>query len=74
MTHFITTGDVRGQCPHRHRTVQGALACLRRDREGCRSQGGYSDRVLVEVNATGEREIEVYTGDDGTLAVEDTDM
>ena len=61
-TYYITTGDIRGRCPHRHRTIQGALACLRRDRDGCHSQGGYSDRCLVEVSPTGRREIEVYTG------------
>jgi hypothetical protein len=48
-TYYITTGSVRGTCPHKHRTESGAESCLQRDREGCNRQGGYSDRAVVEV-------------------------
>lgn len=41
---YITVGQVRGQCPHAHRTLSGAQSCLDRDRRGCTHQGGYSDR------------------------------
>lgn len=45
-TTYYTEGSVRGRCPHEHRTIAGALSCLERDRSGCRSQGGYSDREV----------------------------
>jgi hypothetical protein len=49
-THYFTTlGPVRRSCGHRHRSTQTALNCLERDRAGCRSQGGYSDRRLVRM-------------------------
>ncbi len=41
---YICIGSVRGSCGHKHRTLSGAAACLRRDRVGCKKQGGYSDR------------------------------
>jgi len=46
---WTTSGSVRGGCGHRHRTITGAARCLERDRSGCRSQGGYSDRSIVRV-------------------------
>lgn len=45
---YSTKGSVRGACGHRHRTLGGAIACLRRDRAGCKRQGGYSDRIVYE--------------------------
>lgn len=44
---YITKGSVRGSCGHKHTTHSGAYACLKRDQEGCASQGGYSDRDLI---------------------------
>ena len=52
-TIFSTYGSVRGCCGHRHTTLSGAARCLARDRAGCASQGGYSDRSLVLVDADG---------------------
>ncbi len=44
---YTTSGSVRGCCGHRHRTLGAAVACLRRDQDGCASQGGYSDRDII---------------------------
>lgn len=57
---YTTTGSVRGDCGHRHRTDTGALACLQRDRAGCRRQGGYSDRRIVALG--GAPEVDVVDG------------
>jgi hypothetical protein len=48
-TYYTTLGPVRGTCGHRHKEPRTALDCLDRDRSGCRSQGGYSDRRIVRV-------------------------
>jgi hypothetical protein len=48
--HYETEGNVRGNCGHRHRTLDGAIRCLRRDHRGCVSQGGYSDRYIYRVD------------------------
>jgi len=53
-TYYRTTGSVRGDCGHRHRTLSGAIRCLRRDQSGCAGQGGYSDRRIVEIDDDGE--------------------
>lgn len=50
---YTTTGSVRGDCGHRHRTLTGAVRCLRDDQVGCARQGGCSDREVVY--ADGER-------------------
>ena len=44
---YTTTGAVRGDCGHGHRTLETAERCLSRDRAGCARQGGYSDRRIV---------------------------
>ena len=44
---YTTSGNVRGACEHRHRTLRTAAICYHRDSVGCDSQGGYSDRRLV---------------------------
>lgn len=36
-TYYTTTGPVRGECGHRHRTVLAAYACLKRDGAGWRA-------------------------------------
>ena len=45
---YRTEGSVRGGCGHAHRTTAAAERCIRRDQDGCRSQGGYSDRVILD--------------------------
>lgn len=44
---YTTKGDVRGCCDHKHRNLSTAVACLKKDRSGCKSVGGYSDRKVV---------------------------
>lgn len=53
MTHFTTRGEIRGQCPHKHKTRAGAQRCLDADSAGCRQQGGYSDREIVVIDDDG---------------------
>jgi len=43
---YTTIGSVRGCCGHKHRTIEAAVDCIKRDQSGCRSQGGYSDREV----------------------------
>lgn len=43
---FTAIGNVRGSCGHNHRTIDTAAKCLRKDKQGCMSQGGYSDRQV----------------------------
>lgn len=50
---FTTSGPVRGDCGHKHKYLRTAQECLDKDQKGCAQQGGYSDRVIVEV--TNER-------------------
>lgn len=57
--YYTTWGYVRGHCGHIHLSERTADDCLERDRRGCRSQGGYSDR---EVRAAMERG-DLYTYD-----------
>jgi hypothetical protein len=49
--YYTTEGNIRGACGHKHRTLDTALACIAKDNEGCVSQGGYSDRQVVEMPA-----------------------
>lgn len=57
-TYYTTSGSVRGDCGHHHRTLSGADRCLQRDMDGCASQGGYSDRRIVAIDGEGcEREL-----------------
>ena len=62
MTRYTTQGDVRGCCGHHHRTPEAALRCLLADQAGCKSQGGYSDRRIVEHDDDGSRELHVTHG------------
>ena len=57
MTYYNAHGQVRGSCPHRHRTPAGAEKCAARDRRDCAALGGgaYSDRLVYEVNDDGDR-------------------
>jgi hypothetical protein len=56
-TYYITDGSVRGDCGHRHRTMRTAHKCLLRDRDGCQSQGGYSDRDIYRVTRDSEQQL-----------------
>jgi hypothetical protein len=47
---YTCWGSVRGGCGHAHRSVQAAFACCRRDQNGCRQQGGYSDRGIRRIS------------------------
>jgi len=49
MKKYTTEGSVRGSCGHKHLSEEAALKCLMKDRKGCESQGGYSDRKVVEI-------------------------
>lgn len=60
---YITIGSVRGACPHVHRTIESAQACLDRDQRGCSMQGGYSDRRIVRVDGDYAWDID-YDGSD----------
>ena len=40
-------GSVQGACGHKHRSARAVLRCLYDDMQGCKSQGGYSDRGPV---------------------------
>lgn len=51
---YTTRGSVRGSCGHLHRTAVAAQECLSRDARGCHSQGGYSDRSIVEIETHNE--------------------
>lgn len=53
-SYYVCRGDVRGDCPTRHRSLAAAERCCARDHAGCKSQGGYSDRypTEIEVEAT----------------------
>jgi hypothetical protein len=46
---YIAKGNIRGECPHRHRTLAAAQRRADRDDAGCRRQGGYSDREALVV-------------------------
>jgi hypothetical protein len=52
--YYTTDGSVRGDCGHKHRTVEAARRCLDKDQRGCSSQGGYSDRRVVAVDTDGQ--------------------
>lgn len=47
---WTTVGSVRGCCGHAHRSEDTAYRCLAGDRDGCASQGGYSDRRVIDVS------------------------
>lgn len=53
---YTTDGEIRGCCGHSHRTLGGALRCLREDQEGCRRQGGWSDREVMRKLPNGKLE------------------
>jgi hypothetical protein len=44
---YTTIGSDGESCGHAHRTVEAAARCVVRHADGCVSQGGYSDRMVV---------------------------
>lgn len=55
-THYITKGQVRGSCGHKHRTIPAACLCQKTDSVVCgRLLGGYSDRYVRVVENGEER-------------------
>lgn len=56
MTAYTTWGSVRGCCGHAHESEDAAGRCLAADRDGCASQGGYSDRTIREIGSRSELE------------------
>lgn len=46
--YWAAIGPVRGWCGHKHRSEEAAQRCASSDHQGCRTQGGYSDRRAVE--------------------------
>lgn len=47
--YYITRGSVRGSCGHKHRSIETAAKCVKRDMGSCNSQGGYSDRYVYKI-------------------------
>lgn len=43
------SGNVRGNCGHRHYKMSAAVKCLRRDESACFKAGGFSDRTIEAV-------------------------
>lgn len=41
--------NVRGNCGHKHRTIEAAERCLEQDARDCKRVGGYSDRALRKI-------------------------
>lgn len=50
--YYEAKGRIRGRCGHKHKSFFAAEKCCKRDMEGCKSQGGYSDRFVSEVEVT----------------------
>ena len=61
---YTLEGNVRGRCGHSHRTLSGAVRCLKQDRKGCAGQGGYSDLVIVRIDGEELTEGEYYAIDE----------
>ena len=63
---YEVKGSVRGRI-YKGRGLVAALRALKRDRQGCKKQGGYSDCSLYIDGDVAS----VSTDDDGNLFVED---
>ena len=71
ISHYITSGSVRGSCGHRHRTEAAAQACCERDQAGIRHAypstfptQAYSDRVVIAVHEDGSETCPVRERED----------
>lgn len=45
---YLVIGEIRGEVS-RHRSLNAAIRSLKRDQDGCVSQGGYSDCIIYDV-------------------------
>lgn len=61
---YVAIGNVRGQCPHKHKSVRTALKCALKDGRGL-SGTQYSDR-LVKAYEDG-RVVELNADEEATL-------
>lgn len=57
---YICEGSVCGWCHTFHRTLAGAVRCLREHRRSCKMQGGYSDRYIYEATRQGKEYPKAY--------------
>ena len=64
---YSISGDVRGQCYHRHRSIRTAYMCFVRDYKACERIGGYSDRWALRAYENGER-VELYNDEQELFA------
>ena len=51
MSTYTTSGSVRGDCGHQHRTIGAAVRCIDTDDRGCKrscGQDAYSDRRVIQ--------------------------
>ncbi len=55
---FTCWGKVRGGCDQVHDTTEEAAVCQGLDQEGCKAQGGYSDRHTRIIQS--EEELKSY--------------
>lgn len=49
--YWFTLGSVRGECGHRHTSVESAEKCMMRDERECKRMRGYSDRIVRYMDA-----------------------
>lgn len=62
LKYYVCVGDSRGYCGVHHRTYAAAERHLEQDRQGCKGQGGYSDRL---VEGRDENDAKVFIDEDG---------
>lgn len=55
MRTYSAYGNVRGDCGHKHQSIDAAKMCFHDDSVGCARQGGYSDRFLLRVYENNKR-------------------
>ena len=51
---YTCWGSVRGCCGQVHTSTEEAIACIGDDHDGCKGQGGYSDRHVRVIKTEGE--------------------
>jgi len=52
---YSISGNVRGQCYHRHRSIRTAYKCFVQDYKACERIGCYSDRWTLRAYENGKR-------------------
>jgi hypothetical protein len=60
---YTCEGSVRGCCGVKHRYIGSAVRCIKKDMNGCASQGGYSDRNVVRSDGKDLSEYEIQDMD-----------